>query len=52
MFLFSDAPDGRTADDPFEYYKGGKWVKIVQPPEMIEMMKNSLTKTKKTKPVR
>ena len=29
MFLFSEQPDGKTADDPFEYHGGAKWAKIV-----------------------
>ena len=29
MFLFSEQPDGRSADDPFEYHSGGKYVKTI-----------------------
>ena len=45
MFLFSDTPEGRTpAEDPFEYYGGATWGKIVQTPEMVKMMRAQLTR--------
>ena len=43
MFLFSDSPEGmKAAEDPFEYYGGATWTKIVQTPEMIKMMEGQL----------
>ena len=45
MFLFSESPEGRTAgEDPFEYFGGASWGKIVQTPEMVRMMEAQLTR--------